>query len=916
MVATTATYAQNSAIITGKVYDEQQKAIELVNIKLVETNQYSITKSDGRFSIVTSGNQEQEITLEFSYIGFKRLTRVVKVSTSKIDLGIITLKILDLSLKEISISAKRDYQGTSNSSFIIDRDMIEQIPALSVNDLLNQIPNRTISPPSLQNVQNLTLRSTFPSTIKSDPFELNNSFGIAIIMDGQAISNNANMQSYNPGISGLSGSHIYSPSSYGLVGGRNRSYSGDYTFGGTDLRQIPADNIESIEVIAGVPSAKYGDLSDGAIIIERQAGKSAGYLRMQVRDNATSYGLSKGFKLGEKSGALNIGVNYVNSYADNREKLKAYRRINTNAMWTNSFGLENQFKNTFSIDYGQNLDGIKFDPDNPKSTKTRFDSWNFGIGNRFNYRLKGNFLKNISLNVKYNEGHQQTYREENVNKSYVAYSDATTTGITEGIFDTGIYNSVYQVDGRPVSLSTRLDFNSEFNTGKLIHYLSFGANYNYSINKGEGQLSDPNKPRSVLGSGSPSSISTGRFGSDRYYDFNLAVAQQDVGAYLEDLFKLKVLNRELNVRAGVRLDVQNGYTSVAPRANINYKINDKLKVGFAYGIGFKSPGLAQRYPGPTFMEIPMVLSYNGNVKESMYLLYVERYDPTNKNLKSSQSQTFELTTQVKISDFNLSVTAFHKDSKNGISTINNLKNITLPVYTATFNPGEKPTLTADGFRKYQLNYYTFSNSLSSTNTGLELMLSTPAIEAIATSFNISGGIFRTNSSTTEAALRPIAAGNNTGPDYPKTGIYEPNNRTSYLSNGRITATTHIPKISLIAQFTADFRLMQKTKNRASAGIPLGYYTNDLEYVSIPNFDVNHPYYNELFVPKSAFQEDDLPRILPNYHLSLSKEIKKRFKFSFNVYNVFNYQPSYTNAGGTFISPNPSPTFGAELSLKL
>lgn len=916
MVATTATYAQNRAIINGKIYDEQQKTIELATIKLVETNQYSITKNDGSFSIKYGAVNGQEITLEFSMIGFKTFRKKITVNTPIIDLGNIALKILDLSLKEISINAKRDFEGSTNSSFIINRDMIEQIPALSVNDLLNQIPNRTISPPSLQGVQNLTLRSSFPPNSNRDPFTLNNSFGVAIILDGQAISNNANMQSYNPGISGLSNSNVYSRSSWGLSGTGTQKYSGDFAFGGTDLRQIPADNIESIEVIAGVPSAKYGDLSDGAILIERQAGKSPGYLRMQIRDNATSYGLSKGFKLSDQLGSLNLGLNYVNSYSDNREKLKAYRRINTNAMWSNSFGRQNQLKNTFSIDYGQNLDGIKADPDNPLMTKTRFDSWNFGIGNRLNYRLNGDFLKNVGLNVKYTEGHQQTYTEERKNASYIMYSDATSTGITEGNFDTGIYNAISQVDGRPISLSAKLDFNSELSTGNLVHYISFGTSYNYSVNKGEGQMSDPNRPRSQVTASQPSAGRTKLGGSERYYDFKLAVAQQDIGAYLEDMFKLKVWNRELNVRAGVRMDVQNGFASVAPRTNINYQLSDNVKMGLAYGIGFKSPGLAQRYPGPTFIEVPLLASYNGNVKESIYLLYVERYEPTNKNLKASQTQTLEFTTQVKMKDFNLSISAFHKNSKNGINTVSNLKKIELPSYTATYVPGQQPDVVQNGIKKYQLNYFSFQNTLQSTSSGLELMLSTPVVRAISTSFHISGGFLRTNSINDTPTLGGPGEVSNLDPLYGKTGVYEPENKTTYMSNGRITATTHIPKISLIAEFTADFRLLQKTKTPSTAGIPIGYYNNDLDYIVINKFDSKDPLYGHLLIPTSAFQENNLPRIIPNYHLSIGKEIKKRFKFSFNVYNVFNYQPSYTNSGGSLVVANPSPTFGAELSLKL
>ncbi|WP_316820950.1 TonB-dependent receptor [Pedobacter gandavensis] len=917
-MASTAIFAQKKSVITGKVLDELQKPIDFANVRLVETNQYTVTKKDGTFTILVSEVNDQLINLEFSYIGYKKQNKAVLINKDKIDLGVITLKILDLSLKEISISAKSNGEGSSNSSLIIDRDMIEQIPALSLNDLLNLIPNRKISPPSLQNVQNLTLRGTYADRTRGkDPFALNNSFGVAIIIDGQAISNNANMQSYNPGLTGMSGSNILSPSSWGLSGGRNTSYSGDYAFGGIDLRQIPADNIESIEVIAGVPSAKYGDLSDGAVIVERQAGSGPAYLRMQLRDNATSYSFSKGMKLGQDLGTINLGVNYVNSFSDNREKLKAYQRINTNTMWTNSFGREKQFKNTFSFDYGRNLDGIKLDPDDPAATKTRFDSWNLGIGNRTSYRLNGDFLKNIVLNVKYSEGHQQTYREELKNVAYVIYSDATQTGITEGHFDSGIYDALSLVDGRPVNLSTRLDFNAEFNTGKTIHYLSFGTSYNYSKNKGLGRMSDPSRPRSGTSINPTSGTSLYKStGSERYYDFKLALAQQDLGFYAEDLFKLKIANRNLNVRTGFRLDFQNGFASVAPRTNINYEVSNNLRLGVAYGIGFKAPGLAQRYPGPTFMEVPLLISYNGNVKESIYLLYLDRYEPTHKNLKSSQNQTLEFTSQLKLNQFKLSMSAFHKIATNGINTVEQLKVVSLPEYTATYVPGQQPTVTTVGMKKQLLSYYSFENSLNSNSSGLEFMLSTPAIKAISTSFNLSTGIFRTKTKDQSNVQYNDVANTNTNPNYGRIGIYRRNTPITYQSNARISATTHIPKISLIAEFTAEFALLQKTIVPANAGIPLAYLNNGLEYHTISDFNPKDPLYGHLLVPKNAYEEGNIPRILPNYHLSIGKEIKKRFKFSFNVYNVFNYQPTYMTSGGTLVYPNPSPTFGTELSLKL
>ncbi|QIL38480.1 TonB-dependent receptor [Pedobacter sp. HDW13] len=908
--------AQIKNVVTGKMVDPQNKPLELVNIKIVETNQYAITDKNGMFRV--NGSETNNIlTLEFSYIGYQKLSQTVTVKAGETNMGSITLKVLDLSLENIEINAKRNYSGSTNSSLIITRDLIEQTPALSVNDLLNQIPNRKIQPPSLQNVQNINLRASYaPTTDGKGDYELNNAFGIAIIMDGNTISNNANMQSFNPGRSGGVGQSFVKSGAYGIrgTGDDKTGYTGDYTFGGTDLRQIPADNIESIEVIAGIAPAKYGDLTDGAIIIERQAGKSPAYVRMQLRDNATSYGFSKGFEISPKYGAVNVGINYVNSFEDNRDKLKAYRRINTNAMWTNLFGKTKQLKNTLSVDYGRNLDGIKFDPDDEKSTASKFDSWNFSVANRSNYRVNSGFLKNIGLNLRYSEGHQISYKEELVNDPYVLYTTATTTGIHEGTYDTGVYTAKSLIDGRPITASANLDFTGGFATGNLVHNLSFGTSFSYSANKGLGQTIDPNEPRS---GSKVASTSLGTKSSERFYDFSLAVAQKDIGFYIEDLFTATILGKPLNVRAGIRSDLQNGYGSFSPRTNINYELSKTFRIGLAYGLSYKSPALAQRYPGPTFFEIPLLNAYNGKVNESTYLVYVERYDPTNVNLKPSKSESIELSAQIKIQKFNLSISAYSKKSRNGISTVQTLQAIELPTYTATINPGSKPTVVQNGSKLYAINYSTFKNDLSSDNQGFEVILNTPEIKEIKTAFNLSGGLFRTfygsNSYTLSNQMPNVIP---TDPNYAYIGVYEPLNKKSYFSNARVTSVTHIPKLSLVVSFVAEFDLLDKKINTASSRIPVGYYNRFNQYTAITSFDKTNTSYGHLYISPEEQSENDLPRVISNYHLSIAKEIKKRFKFAFNVYNVFNHRPYYITSTGAYKYPNSSPTFGAELSIKL
>ncbi|MCZ4245675.1 TonB-dependent receptor [Pedobacter punctiformis] len=906
--------AQIKNQITGKVVDSQNKPLELVNIKVIETNQYATTDKSGVFRI--NGSEINNVlTLEFSYIGFQKLRIPVTVKSGETNLGNISLKILDLSLENIEINAKRNYSGSTNSSLIITRDLIEQTPALSVNDLLNQIPNRKITPPSLQNIQNLTLRSAFELTTNGrDPFTLNNSFGVAIIVDGNNISNNANMQGYNPGLRGL-GSTSISSNDFGLTGTTSTSsYSGDFAYGGTDLRQISADNIESIEVIAGVPSVKYSDLSDGAVIIERQAGKSPAYVRMQVRDNATSYSFSRGFMLSPQLGSFNVGVNYVNSYADNRDKIKAYKRINTNAMWTNSFGKDKRIKNTLSFDYSRNLDGIKKDDDDPTSRIVSFHSWNMGVSNRTSYRLNTDFLKNIGLNLRYGASHQRSYTEQFVNSPYILYNNATETGLVNGIYDKGIYTAISDVDGRPITASAQLDLNAEYKTGNLNHFLNFGANFSYAANNGLGRLSDPARSRPGYNT-TGNSLSAGP--SERYYDFSLAYAQKDFGLYAEDVFTLKVSGRDLNFRGGLRLDGQNGFVTLSPRTNINYQLTKNFRLGFAYGLSVKSPGLAQRYPGPTFVDVPLINAYNGNANESASIYYVRRYDPDGSKLKSSKGQTFELSGLYKIKDYQLSFSLFHKLNTQGYNTVKQFEILTLPQYAAVFTPGSKPSITENGTKRFLVNHNEFNNDLKANNQGFDVILSTPKYEVISTSFNISGGIYRSSYQETSDRFETTISDNNTIPDYPITGVYAPRKKTTYFSSGRVTSSTHIPAISLIVQLTAEFSFLNKTLTNVNDGVPKAYFTRDVRYIEITNPDPNNKVYGHLFIPENELTSDNQYKIYSNYHLSLAKEIKKRFKFAFNAYNFLNYQPTYKKPNSnTLVFPNGAPTFGIELSLKL
>jgi len=260
---------------------------------------------------------------------------------------------------------------------------------------------------------------------------------------------------------------------------------------------------------------------------------------------------------------------------------------------------------------------------------------------------------------------------------------------------------------------------------------------------------------------------------------------------------------------------------------------------------------------------------------------------------------------------------YSKWNKNGITATGNYEVISLPAYTATYVEGAKPIVTIDSMKKYQLNRYSFQNILASASRGIELIVSTPKVKVIATSFTISGGINSTNYRTTTNTwkTRPSDV-TTTQSDYALMGLYPATNSTTIFSNGRVTSVTHIPKISLIVQFTAECTIISKTKTAESNGIPIAYRTIGYDYVTITKFDKNDPRYGYLYMPTTETNTNSAPNPIMNFHMSVGKEIRQRFKFAFNVYNVFNYQPWYKTSSNSYVFPNTAPTFGAELSVKI
>lgn len=147
----------------------------------------------------------------------------------------IRLDIDPVAIGEVLVTAAESKGSTSSSK--IGREAIAHIQPSSIADLMELIPGGRATDPSFGAPQEIRLREADPS---SSANYATSALGTQIQVDGIPISNDANLQ--------------YS-TSYGSI----QEYANVNR--GVDTRAISTDDIESVEIVRGIPSVEYGDLT-------------------------------------------------------------------------------------------------------------------------------------------------------------------------------------------------------------------------------------------------------------------------------------------------------------------------------------------------------------------------------------------------------------------------------------------------------------------------------------------------------------------------------------------------------------------------------------------------------------------------------------------------------------------------------
>ena len=204
------------------------------------------------------------------------------------------------------------------SKSLIGEDAIRHVQPKSLNDLLQLVPGNLIENPNLNNLGQAHIRE-----IEDDD---NNALGTLVVVDGTPLSNESNLQ-------------VVSPSKFGANSGMQSDGMSEQTTAGrgVDLRTVSAGNIESMEVIRGIPSVEYGNLTSGVVVVKTKAGHTPWEAKFQTDPNSKQVFAGKGFNL-KRGGAANFSVDWSQSWADTRKHYMGYDRITASAGYSAQFG--------------------------------------------------------------------------------------------------------------------------------------------------------------------------------------------------------------------------------------------------------------------------------------------------------------------------------------------------------------------------------------------------------------------------------------------------------------------------------------------------------------------------------------------------------------------------------------------------
>ena len=157
-----------------------------------------------------------------------------------------------------------------------------------------------------------------------------------------------------------------------------------------------------MEIVRGIPSAEYGNLTSGLVNIKRIRKSTPFTARFKADEYSKLFSVGKGFAVPGQDLILNIDGGYLDSKVDPRNNLENYKRINASvrSTWNLKKEMWNMGWNS-GVDYTGSFDNVKTDPDLSYQKIDKYKSTynRTAFTNNFSWTFpKVDLIKSIELN--------------------------------------------------------------------------------------------------------------------------------------------------------------------------------------------------------------------------------------------------------------------------------------------------------------------------------------------------------------------------------------------------------------------------------------------------------------------------------------------------------------------------------------
>ena len=529
--------------ISGRITEEKTNTpLPGASIIIKGTYLWAVSNQNGDFTI--QGVQEGKCNLEVSFLGYVTTTIRVDIRSNVKGLT-IQLKENTLALDDVVITAQAP-KSELNTTLIIGSNALEHLQVSNVSDISALLPGGKTKVPDLTTNNVFSLRDG-GSTVG------NATFGTAVAVDGIRMGNNA--------------------------------FFGNMS--GIDTRSIAVTNIESVEVITGVPSAEYGDLNSGMINIRTKKGKTPWEILLAINPRTEQFSFSKGLALGNDKGTVNISGEWTKATRKLSSPYTSYTRRGFSANYNTTF--RNIFR--FNIGFTGNIGGMntKDDPDAYTGEYTKVRDNVFRANTSLSWLLNKSWITNLKFDA-------SLHYNDNKSHAHTPYTYASEQPAVhaeqEGYFLADklpySYFADQIIDSKELDYAASLKYEWNRHLKKVNSNLIAGIQWKSTGNIGEGEYYQ-----------NPSLAPNGY----RPRPYTAYPYMHNVSLYAEENLTVPLGSTTLRLMAGIRWEKifisgteYKNLNTFSPRFNAKWQLNRNISIRGGWGVAEKLPSYFILYP--------------------------------------------------------------------------------------------------------------------------------------------------------------------------------------------------------------------------------------------------------------------------------------------------------------------------------